>query len=472
MPVRRDRSTIPPELAGFDLSLFSDDKIVIDPGTALSLVTSSKTDVLKTLWVFRYYDLDDREDFKRYGRALVRLIEFIRTLSKLKHPSDEAPKVNIIAHSMGGLIVREAVQRSYPKGEAAEKINKIVTLGTPHQGISFQVLKDWIGISAAKELNQFNPDGQKAKNNPVGFANFADRFPSARVLTVVGTNYRTYGPVVASWLNRAFSVAGEFGPNYNRSDGLVKQTFAQLPGTPRTFVHKCHGGPDSLVTSREAFEIATRFFFGNLYLRLNLIEAKVMRGKDLFGKSEFYFGVSIKPRKVDFDLFHQSAEAENCYGPFSSEDFSDQGVAFNWADGDKGERLIWEGWLDSTAITLGTDKPAAGANRANDGNASAPDDIVMRLDFYVGERDLFGIGFSDNVVFHKQYYARAVFDDIQKLELRNMLLHTGENFEKEEDTTEAKHMRQVDKARWEFDIRGTGFEATLGLTFKVVPEHG
>jgi hypothetical protein len=472
MPVRRDRSTIPPELAGFDLSLFSDDKIVIDPGTALSLVTSSKTDVLKTLWVFRYYDLDDREDFKRYGRALVRLIEFIRTLSKLKHPSDEAPKVNIIAHSMGGLIVREAVQRSYPKGEAAEKINKIVTLGTPHQGISFQVLKDWIGISAAKELNQFNPDGQKAKNNPVGFANFADRFPSARVLTVVGTNYRTYGPVVASWLNRAFSVAGEFGPNYNRSDGLVKQTFAQLPGTPRTFVHKCHGGPDSLVTSREAFEIATRFFFGNLYLRLNLIEAKVMRGKDLFGKSEFYFGVSIKPRKVDFDLFHQSAEAENCYGPFSSEDFSDQGVAFNWADGDKGERLIWEGWLDSTAITLGTDKPAAGANRANDGNASAPDDIVMRLDFYVGERDLFGIGFSDNVVFHKQYYARAVFDDIQKLELRNMLLHTGENFEKEEDTKEAKHMRQVDKARWEFDIRGTGFEATLGLTFKVVPEHG
>ena len=311
--------------------------------------------------MFRYYDLDDREDFTRYGNALVRLIEFIRTLSKLKHPNDEAPKVNIIAHSMGGLIVREAVQRSYQKGEAAEKINKIVTLGTPHQGISFQVLKDWIGISAAKELDQFNPDWQKAKNNPVGFAKFADHFPPARVLTVVGTNYRTYGPVVASWLNRAFSVAGEFGPNYNRSDGLVKQTFAQLPGAPRTFVHKCHGGPDSLVTSREAFEIATRFFFGNLYVRLNLIEANVKRGKDVFGKSEFYFGVSIKPRKVDFDLFHQSAEAENCYGPFSSDEFSDQGVTFNWADGDKGERLIWEGWLDTTAITLGTDKPAAGA---------------------------------------------------------------------------------------------------------------
>ena len=35
-------------------------------------------------------------------------------------------------------------------------------------------------------------------------------------------------------------------------------------------------------------------------------------------------------------------------------------------------------------------------------------DLVFRLDFYVGERDLFGIGFSDNVVFRKQYYLRTV----------------------------------------------------------------
>jgi hypothetical protein len=471
-PVRRDPSTIPAELAKFDIGLFSGDKIVIDPGTALNLVTSSKADVLKTLWVFRYYDLDDREDFARYGRALVRLIEFIRTLSKLKHPSDEAPKVNIIAHSMGGLIVREAVQRSYRrKGEAAENINKIVTLGTPHQGISFQLLRDWIGISAAKELKQFNPEWQEAKNNPVGYLKFADHFPPARVLTVVGTNYRTYGPVVASWLNRAFSVAGEFGPNYNRSDGLVKQAYAQLPGAPRTFVHKCHGGQDSLVTSREAFEIATRFFFGNIYVRLNLIEALVKRGKDLFGKSEFYFGVSIKPRKVDFDLFHQSAEAENCYGPFSSDDFSDKGVAFNWADCDKGERLIWEGWLDTSATTLGTDKPAGGRNEPNGKKKEGAPDIVMRLDFYVGERDLLGIGFSDNVVFRKQYYARAVFDDLEKLKLHKLLLHTGENFEKEEETGQAKEMELTDNG-WAFKVEGTGFEAKLGLTFQIVPERG
>ena len=34
-----------------------------------------------------------------------------------------------------------------------------------------------------------------------------------------------------------------------------------------------------------------------------------------------FFGMSIKPRRVDFDLFHQSAEAENCYGPFRTRRF-------------------------------------------------------------------------------------------------------------------------------------------------------
>ena len=257
----------------------------------------------------------------RYGEALVRLITFIRTLAEQKDQG--LPKVNIIAHSMGGLIVREAVQRTYPKGEAAKHINKIVTLGTPHQGIAFQISgldRDQRG----RRVGPVQPRSAESSDNPVGFNTFADHFPPERVLTVVGTNYRTYGPVVASWLNRAFSVAGEFGANYNRSDGLVKQAYAQLPGAPRTFVHKCHGGPDSLVTSREAFEVATRFFFGNIKVRLKLVKAKVTRGKDLFGKSEFFFGVSIKPRYVDFELFHQSAEAENCYGPFSKEDLSDK----------------------------------------------------------------------------------------------------------------------------------------------------
>jgi triacylglycerol esterase/lipase EstA (alpha/beta hydrolase family) len=125
----------PEELLTIDKGFFSGDRIVIDPAMARHLVRTTE-DPCRTLWVFRYYDLNDRE-FKVYDKALVRLIDFIREIAALKGGSK--PKVNIIAHSMGGLLVREAVQCTYPEvgRNADDYINKIVTLGTPHQGISF-----------------------------------------------------------------------------------------------------------------------------------------------------------------------------------------------------------------------------------------------------------------------------------------------------------------------------------------------
>ena len=58
--------------------------------------------------------------------ALKRLIELVRTLVDAEDRG-ERPKVNIIAHSMGGLIVRETLQVAYKPGEAAEAVNKVVT---------------------------------------------------------------------------------------------------------------------------------------------------------------------------------------------------------------------------------------------------------------------------------------------------------------------------------------------------------
>ncbi|MBE9215703.1 alpha/beta hydrolase [Plectonema cf. radiosum LEGE 06105] len=434
---------------------FSGDKIVIDPAMALHLLESVEN-VCQTIWVFRYYDLNDRT-FKTYGKALVRLIEFIRELAHINN--NEKPKVNIIAHSMGGLLVREAIQRVYPENnqKAEDFINKIVTLGTPHQGISFQLIENWIGISAKDEIKHFHPGFQNDPKNQASFTNFHKYFPVERLLTVVGTNYRSYDKPAASLLNRLFSVTDEYGVNYNRSDGLVKQAYAQIPGVPRTFIHKSHSGKDSLVTSREAFEIATRFFFGNLRSRLRFVRGKVTRGKDLFGKSEFFMGVCIKPRGVDFELFHQSKEAENCYGPFSKTDLdnsvnfqeNNQELAFDWADDNK---LIWEGYLDTISILAD--------------ESITQKDMVIRLDFYVGERDLLGIGFSDNVVFHKQYYIRALLPtENQQLQL---FLHNDERFA---DNDNGIPM-EFKNGGWEFEIRGTGFFSTFQIEVDVVPEMG
>lgn len=422
-------------------------RVVIDAAMAQHLLLSTH-DVRRTLWVFRYYDLDDRE-FPVYGAALARLIDFIQALAEIKH--QQPSRVNIIAHSMGGLLVREAMQSTYPEGgrRAGDFINKVVTLGTPHGGISFQLVRDlWLNVKAEKEIEHFNEDFQEDPKMQTAFVNLHKYFPLERLLTVVGTNYKSYGSRPASWANRLFSVGGEYGPNYNRSDGLVKQTNAQIPGSPRTFVHKCHGGSDSLVTSREAFEIATRFFFGNVRARLRLADAKIKRGKDFFGKSEFFFGVTIKPRNVDFELFHQSTEAENCYGPFNKGDLSDESPAFDWADDD---RLVWEGYLDTAQILADESRRVK--------------DMVLRVDIYVGERDLFGIGFSDNLVFRKQYYVRAIL--APKLQLQ---LHTGEDFARDPDAsgTDMNYRGQG----WEFQVEGTGFNATFYIELDAVPEEG
>ena len=96
----------------------------MDPALALAL--KDNPEPMRTLWVFRYYDLDDRT-FPQYGIALKRLIELVRTLVAQKTGGDR-PKVNIIAHSMGGLIVREALQVAYKPGEAAEAVNKTAAI--------------------------------------------------------------------------------------------------------------------------------------------------------------------------------------------------------------------------------------------------------------------------------------------------------------------------------------------------------
>ena len=303
---------------------------------------------------------------------------------------------------------------------AGRYIHRAVTLGTPHRGIAFQrmpeALLSFVHIGADSELGAFDP-------TRTGFLDVQTWFPPERILTVVGTNYRDYNVKISSAGNRLASLLAGEGLTYNRSDGLVKQAAAQLPGAPRTFVNKCHGGTDSLVTSREAYEIAMRFFHGTHKVKLWLDpSSKILGGGDFLGRSEFFFGVSIKPRGVDFSLFEQTAASENCYGPFRKPDFTDgpkplgevltqplsQGDgASGWAqetgvDTPTHPNLIWEGWIDKAA-------------------SDDVRDLVFRLDVYVSERDTIGIGFSDNVILSGQYWLQVV----QGPEL-TIFVHTSE----------------------------------------------
>ena len=397
-------------------------RIVLDPSVVKDQGATWST--RGTIWVFRYYDLNPR-NIGTFADGLVTLLQRIRYVTERTNeakPEEERVHfegVDAIAHSMGGLILREAMRRLHdgavkdnPAVEQGAKlwIHRAVTLGTPHRGISFQRLPDsLLGFAdkadgtPASELAAFNPTSDK-------FLAVQDWFPLDHLLTVVGTNYRDYdssvGERMLSATNRLTNFLEGNGLHYNRSDGLVKQNAAQLPGAPRTFVHKPHGGPDSLVTARESYEIAMRFFHGTHHIRLFLQNAEVFARGDFFGRDEFFFGVSIKPRFVDFSLFDQSAAAENCYGPFAKRELDDEGLnglqeflskplteddnMVRWAGPD---RMIWEGWIDADVRPPGVP------------------DMVFRLEVYVSERDILGLGFSDNIVFHRQYLLQVIATD-------------------------------------------------------------
>lgn len=474
-----DDVTAPDDLDGFDATDASG-RVVIDPAVARQVLGRAAQ---ATMWVYRFYDLSPRS-LENYGRGLMRLVKLIRRALEKQQPGSFSG-VDVVAHSMGGLVLREAliamqdeVDRAKREGRPAEPlpadlVYKVVTLGTPHRGIAFQRVPGWLLSSlpeareGSAELGSFDPASRR-------FLEIEKVFPVSRILTVVGTNHRSYGVRGASLANRISSLLDEGTLATNRSDGLVKQSAAQLPGAPRTFVHKCHGGLDSLVTSREAYEIAMRFLHGSHRIRLWLDSAKIQRGQDWFGDSEFYFGVTIKPRYVDFELFHQSPEAENCYGPFSKNDLGDDlpdleqelrrplaaagDRTTGWAGPD---RLVWEGWVDATA------RPG-----------SAPG-LVFRLDVYVGERDSRGLGFSDNVIFRKQYYVQA-FPGSGPGSEPALFLHTGERYlgrrnprnQQELEALAAEHaergadadvrrLQRTDTDHWLFDVVGTGFRGTF-----------
>ncbi|SOC53788.1 lipase family alpha/beta hydrolase [Ornithinimicrobium cerasi] len=434
-----------------------------------------------TLWVYRFYDLSPRS-LRTYGEGLVRLVKLIRKAVESRQ-AGSFDGVDLVCHSMGGLVMREALlaMHEQQEGSAADLVHRVVTLGTPHRGIAFQRLPRWLvdslpGVSGGSdELESFSPRSTR-------FLELEKAFPLDRILTVVGTNYRSYSVGPASVLNRLSTLLDEGNLATNRSDGLVKHSSAQLPGAPRTFVHKSHGGSDSVVNSRETYEIAMRFLHGTHKVSLWMEQAEITRGKDWFGDSEFYFGVSIKPRYVDFELFHQSAEAENCYGPFARADLSDGppdlDTELRRPLADKGDRttgwagpdrLIWEGWID------GRIRPGQDAQG-----------MVFRLDVYVGERDTRGIGFSDNVIFRKQYYVQ-VFPGTHA----ELFLHTGEQYLSERDPKDAAALREIAAADahlgvkatvqrleeirsrpgWFLDVEGTGFSARLRVAIAKNREH-
>jgi len=247
-----------------------------------------------TIWVHRFYDVASTtlarhpEDF-----SIERAAEDLFKLIKLVLAKTGAPRVFLVAHSMGGLICRSLVQRVIPDDPIAggtldagtSYVERIFTYATPHGGIEFAIgggtlekVRDATGVQGA---DIFGPDRMYEYLTPAvpgapGRAAFdprvmpADGFPVDRMFCLVGTNAEDY-PVAHGWSSRVVGA---------RSDGLVQIDNAYVEGAHRALVHRSHSGRRGIVNSEEGYQNLRRFLFGDLLVHAELTGVDVIGDQD------------------------------------------------------------------------------------------------------------------------------------------------------------------------------------------------
>lgn len=245
-----------------------------------------------SVWIHRFYDpsattwSSEPSQFRLEDAAL----DLLQLIDSLREKSG-APRVHLVAHSMGGLICRCLVQKVLPDlgRDPADCVDKLFTYGTPHGGIAFDVgfgllekVRDAIGINGAdifgpRRMYEYltperdtDPDGPpeswSAREMPEG----SGSFPKERVFCLVGTNPHDYE--VARGLSAA--AVG------TRSDGLVQIENARVPGAHTAFVHRSHSGRYGLVNSEEGYQNLRRFLFGDRKVEATLVGHRLPPAED------------------------------------------------------------------------------------------------------------------------------------------------------------------------------------------------
>jgi hypothetical protein len=280
--------------------------------------------------IYRYYDsgstlLGDGEarEIESYASGLNTLILKVRSLVCAQESLAENDfKCYLVAHSMGGLVVRAFLQN--PQLEAAEArkaVDKIFTYATPHNGI------DLAGINVPRfavpgKADIFNREhmaqylGLQDVFALYGRVDFLreSQFPVDRFFCMIGTNRGDYE--AAMGLSRAFVGHG--------SDGLVKIENAGVWGldaankVTRTaataFAFRAHSGYFGIVNSEEAYQNMWRFLFGDVRVDIWLEVESVtlpgeLEGKDVDGL--YQFEMLARPRGKRWYLSRRAAEEDS-----------------------------------------------------------------------------------------------------------------------------------------------------------------
>lgn len=281
---------------------------------AYQAIVATLPDKLRTIWIFRYYD-ETADTFGKPGRrwsieeAAGELRKFIL---KVKEQTG-APRVHLVAHSMGGLVCRSLLQKIYPDAKewAPDHVARFATYGTPHGGIQFRTgfgflekIRDAIGAMNSDDFGRermyeyLTPKKETAKKVPKGFEQNAidpEVFDPDNIFCIIGTNAHDYE--VAAGGSR-----GVVGP---QSDGLVQIGAAYVKGAHRAYVHRSHSGRYGIVNSEEGFQNLERFLFGDVQAIMNLEGVKDLPGS---GEESYQVDVRVSVRGLPVFMNEQTRE--------------------------------------------------------------------------------------------------------------------------------------------------------------------
>jgi len=345
----------------------------------------------KSIVIYRYYEpssddlgTGEKPDMPRFASGLGKLILDLRAriypdgaATKLsaederlgKRPYDKF-RVYLVAHSMGGLVVRAFLQNtSLPEEaktnrEARALVDKVFTYATPHNGIEISLLGNvprWLTLYG---MSTFNRD-EAAKflglpdQRENGAMDIVTNFDAGRIFNLVGTNPGDYK--VAAGLS---SVAvGE------ASDGLVRIANATTRSlgqagcvvSPNAFVHRSHSGYFGIVNSEEGYQNLIRFLFGDVRAdgRIEVDELTlppaVQKEKDA-GKevrASYLFEVTISVRGKAWQL-HRRIAAENSAIVRKFDDlFQRDAAAKTWVPNRTASPVLFNVFLDMAQSQTG-----------------------------------------------------------------------------------------------------------------------
>lgn len=276
-----------------------------------------------TVWVHRFYDeFAARLTRDPAGFSLERAAQSLLDLVLLVREKTGAPRVFLVAHSMGGLIVRSLLQRVLPDDErfggalhaATAVVDRAFTYATPHGGIAFEGygllerIRDLTGVLGA---DVFGPDrmfeyltparvaGAPGRDDFVPTVMPAQGFPVERLFCLVGTSSDDYSAALGL-------AARAVGP---RSDGLVRIENAYVEDAPRALVHRSHSGRYGIVNSEEGYQNLRRFLFGDLAVEARLVRLRLPGAADDDTSWQLETALSIRGLPV---VLHQQSAAHLC----------------------------------------------------------------------------------------------------------------------------------------------------------------